>query len=579
MIDPILRNRVVSRVQAAVDEAEATFRSGAASPSIRDGETAVALFLPDGGVWCEGSGSAPFLAACLRVWMRVVADGENRDDAVTLLSNDPYAGGGTVCDLRMARPISLPDGEHAWIAAVAHYPDPGGRTVGGTAPGARSVHEEGVRVPLTAGTESVLSMLGANTRMPRAFRADLQAQDAALETGRSRLDDLGGTIGWASILEVGLDARDGARRAFAEARTALKPGRVVRRDRLEGDGTEGTRHLCLAAVISGDGLGLDFDGSASRSPGPTNCSRDSAVAACLAGVRAIFPEIPPAGVEPEDLEIRVPDGSLLDATFPAAVGGTSEVLAERVASLVVEALSETVHGRGRACDGGGGNVIVLEGTSDGRPYALRLVAGSGGGASGNGDGLTNVDPATRLSAFPPVEAIEDAFPVRVIRMETRAGSGGAGRYRGGDGAVLEIASLVPDGRLTVYADRGSRGAGGHHRGGRGSTSTVEVFTDGHWQPLPGRCQSVPIGAGDRVRVSTAGGGGYGHPYERAIRLVSDDVRSGRLTRKDAARRHGVVYTSAEARDYDSAKTFKLRSHRLTSADVDDFLDEIEALDE
>ena len=337
----------------------------------------------------------------------------------------------------------------------------------------------------------------------------------------------------------------------------------------------------MTLTVSADGILVDFDGSGTRSTGPTNCSRASTVASVICAFRHLFPEVPACGFSIEDLEIQVPHGSLLEATFPAAVGGTSDVLADRIVSLVIEALSRSVSGRGRACDAGSGNVIALESQSGSFPFGLRLVVGAGGGASGRGDGLVNTDATTRHSGFPSIEALERAYPVRVTCSEMRAGSGGAGRYRGGDGTTFEVENLSPHASLTVYADRFLRGSGGHHRGGRGETTEIEMFVDGHWlrPDRAGRLQGVTLAAGDRVRIRTAGGGGCGHPYERAIRLLSEDVVSGRLSRKEAAKQHGVVFTSPDARDYDSAKTFKLRSYRLTASDVDDFLDEIEALED
>ncbi len=581
MIDPILQNRIVSRIQAGVDEAEATFRSHAYSPSLSDGESGICLFSPDGSLWAEGSTSAPLQSALLQTWVR---EQEARLDrgAGILLSNDPYTGGGTVCDVKMIAPVAMGDVGTAWIAISGHYPDVGGRTLGGVAPGARSVHEEGVRIPVSPATESVFVLMSANCRFPGILQSDLVAQTTALETARTWMQRLGASHSWPTVHEASESVRVRSRAALDAARAELKEGVYVRRDRLDSDtDEERSVPLELSLEVSEEALILDFQGSGGLSDGPTNCTRASSLAACQCGLRQIFPEIPACGFSIDDLQIRVSHGSLLDASFPTPVGGTSDILADRVASLVVEALSQSVHGRGKACDGGGGNVIVIEQEGGGDPFVLRLVVGSGGGASGRGDGLTNTDSETRFSIFPSVESLERAFPVRVRCSEEREASGGAGRYRGGDGTVFEIESLLPKARLTVYADRFRRGAGGHHRGGRGEKTRVEVWCDGDWRSFPqrGRCQSQELSAHDRVRIQTAGGGGYGHPYERAIRLVSDDVVSERLSRKEAAKRHGVVFTSSSATDYDSAKTFKLRSYRLTSSDVDDFLDEIETLED
>jgi N-methylhydantoinase B len=579
-VDPILQSRIWSRVQAGIDEAEALFRAYAFSPSLSHGETAVCLFFPDGGLWTEGTVSAPLQSALLSSWVSKI--GPRLSPDALLLSNDPYDGGGSLCDIKMIRGINMGSSGTAWLAISGHYPDIGGRTAGGVAPEATSIQEEGLRIPFTAADDSLFIMMAANSRYPEPFLGDTVAQRRALEAGSAWMDRLAASYSWETILEAAQTVRERSQEAYRIARAELRSGAYVRYDRLDDGACSDTfLRLEVAVDVSPDLIQLDFAGSADRSDGPTNCTKASVVAASLCGVRQIFPEIPACAFAIDDLEIRVPSCSLLDAVYPTPVGGTSSVLAERVASLVLEALSQAVHGRGRACDGGGGNVLVMEGQNTGLPFSLRLVAGSGGGASGRGDGLLNSDPITRLSVFPSVESLERSYPVRVTRYTAREGSGGSGRYCGGEGTLLEIEALAEQTRLTIYMDRFDRGAGGHHRGGRGSTSMINVCVNGRWQSPPGhgRCQNLVLLPGDRISLQSAGGGGYGHPYERAIRLVSEDVVSGRLTRKLAAKQHGVVYTSPEARDYDSAKTFKLRSYRLTSSDVDDFLDEIETLED
>jgi N-methylhydantoinase B len=582
MIDPILQSRVWSRVQAGLDETEAVFRSHALSPSLAEGETAICLFFPDGRVWAEGTESAPYLSALLSTWVSFLGSRLPTDPQGVWVSNDPYDGGGSLSDLKMVRAIPMGSSGVGWVAVGGVCADIGGRTAGGLAPEAESVQEEGFRIPLSAASDSLYRLAAANSRYPESFAADIAAQEQAVLSACEWIESLADGFSWDVVVSASQSVSERSRKALALAKAELSEGSYIRRDRLDDDGGANSfRSLVVTAGVTDDLMILDFEGSAEQSVGPTHCTRESVLAACGVAIRQVFPEIPACAFPIGNLEIRVPSGSLLDAHYPTPVGGTTAVLAERIASVVLEALSQSVHGRGRACDGGGGNVLVLEGQDRGRPFSVRLIVGSGGGASGRGDGLDNSEPATRYSIFPSVEALERRYPVRIRQYTERDESGGAGRYRGGAGTIFELESLVSDARLTVYADRSQRGAGGHHRGGRGATARVEVSLGGQWRSLSeaGQRQNIKLAAGDRVRLHTAGGGGYGHPYERAIRLISDDVVSGRLTRKSAAKEHGVVYTSSDARDYDSAKTFKLRSYRLTSSDVDDYLDEIETLED
>ena len=578
-MDAVLRSRIASRVQAGADEAETTFRVLGDHSGIASGETAVGLFFSDRSRWVEGSSSAPFLSALLEEWIDVTEDRLPQAGTI-LLSNDPYDGGGTLCDVLAVSAVPV-DSDVCWVAAAGHYPDLGGRTVGGIAPAARSIHEEGVRVSLAEANGGLLDLMSANARDPETVRNSLEAQIQCLGVFQDWLLGLGETHGWETVESAGRETQERARLALRQARQDLAHGTTVRLDRLDDDiHPRKTRSMRVELSII-DGLStVDFEGTDPCSSGPTNCPISATRAGVRVGYRHLFPEVPACGFSEEGLEIRVPHGSLLDACFPTAVSGTADVLSDRVISLTIEAFSKAVQGRGRACDGGGGNVVAFEGYGEKGVSGTSISVGSGGGASGRGDGLSNTDAPGRFSAFPSVESIERSAPVRVIRYETRTGSGGAGRYRGGDGTILELECLEPGMRVSVYGDRGKRGAAGHHRGSRGDTSQISLFKEGHWQTFDpaGRLQDIALETGDRVRIETAGGGGYGHPYERAIRLLTEDVRAGRMSRKTAAKEHGVVYTSNDARDYDSAKTFKLRSYRLTSSDVDDFLDEIETLE-
>ncbi len=572
--------RIWSRVQAAVDEAEAVFRARAFEASIQGGGTAVLLVGPRELPWTSGSKSTPFLAALLATWMGGHAAMEAADDEV-LLSNDPFAGGCSLCEFRVAIPLDLGDLGVAWLASAGHYPDIGGRVPGGVCPDAWDIAQEGVRVPrLRLGTDSFaepssIDLIAANTRDPAIFRGSLLAQISALSAGASRIRTLMDRIGPKSLVEAAERVRAGAQRSLDEALASFSPGTYVCRDRLDDPVSGRPVRLVTTARVEVGQIRLSFEGSEGR-PGATHCPFSAVQAGCVAGLRQLLPDVPTSADFESVISVARPEGTYLDARFPQAVSGGNEV-AGRVVSGVIEALSQAVHGRGSAVDAGGGNLVVVEGHDRGEPFTLRLSVGSGGGASGRGDGLVNIGAPPRRGVFPAIETIERMYPVRVTRYERRVGSGGPGRYRGGDGTLIEF-RVDTDSRLTLYVDRGERGAGGHHRGARGSTADVRVHTDGHWMTPPRKVEGFALKAGDRVRLETAGGGGYGHPYERSIRLLSEEVSSGVLTRKEAALHHGVVFRSESLLDYDSAATFKLRSFRLTSADVESLLDEIDEME-
>lgn len=578
MIDP---TRVWPRLQGAVDEVDAVFRARAFDPSIHGGDTAAVLLGPDRVPWASGTKSTPFLTALLGTWLGDSVSASEIQDRQVVLSNDPFDGGCSLSDVRVATPITLESFGVAWLASAGHYPDIGGRVPGGVCPDAWDVAQEGIRIPTLRVAEqfvpdtSTIGVLGANTRNPVAFKGNLLAQITALAAGVDRLQSMIDRFGPDRLVEAATGARAGSQSVLEEALASFSPGTYVCRDRLDNPDRERPIQLVTTARVEDGRIQLSFDGSDLK-PGSAACPFSAVRAGCVAGLRQLLPDVPASVDLNTVMSIARPKGSYLDAVFPQAVSGGNEV-AGRVASGVIEALSQAVHGRGSGADAGGGNLAVLEGHHRGKPFFLRLAVGSGGGASGRGDGLINVGAPPRRGAFPAIEAIERDYPLRILRYERRGGSGGAGRYRGGDGTILEF-QVETEARLALYVDRGDRGAGGHSRGARGSTAKVRVHTNGHWQTPPTKVEAYGLQSGDRVRLETAGGGGYGHPYERAIRLLSEDLSANVLTRRTAALQHGVLFRSEATLDYDSAATFKLRSYRLTSADVEALVDEIEEME-
>lgn len=588
-LDKITSGHVWSRVQAAADEMEATLRRQAFSSALaKEGDCAAVVFGANGTAWTQGSRSNPFQAALLSVWTRAWRGWEQTAEEGTLwVSNDPYEGGSSLSDIRMCAPIFFEGEQVGLLGCSGHLSDIGGRTAGGVSPGATDVQQEGIRICPTVvarkwtPVDDVFRLLVDNSRFPDEMRGDLIAFVDGLKAGAERMSHLFERYGQTVVTTVEEDVRTHAENTTAVALGEIQNGVYTCKDRLDGDGlVDEPLHLFSRIDCSSDGLKFDFQGTSGSATGPMNVPADAVEAACLVAFRHVFPELPMHGAVSECLKVNHVSGSLLDARFPMSVGGSSAEVVPRIVTLCVEGLSQGVHGRAM---GGGGGVtrVIIQGHSGYGPYRMCLALGSGGGASGKGDGLCNGDGSTRFTCFQDLEALETQFPIRILSYGLRPGSGGAGRYLGGCGCNLVFELLEGPGWLTLFGDRFTRGPGGTHRGTRGRTAEVRIWRNGHWQGLPHRTkvEGLLLQAGDRVRVATAGGGGYGHPFERAIRLVSKDVKFGHLSLREAALRHGVLFTCDQATDFDSAQTFKLRSYRLTAADVEGILDDIECLDD
>ena len=590
VVDALTLTRVWARVQAAADEAEAVFRREAFSTGLSvEGECASVVFGPDGTAWTQGSQSNPFQSALLETWIMAWRGWElSAEPGTVYVSNDPYCGGSSLCDLRMVAPFFVGGQRAGLMTCAGHLGDLGGRAVGGVSPGATDVQQEGVRltpVMIAQGwrlDRGLVDLLAANSRFPEAFLGDFQAMVDGLQAGVRRMEALFARFGTQVVMGSVACVAAHTQEAMAATVAEIQEGDYLCRDRLDGDGVvDAPIWLRTCVRVDAGRVHFDFRGSSGPTLGPMNCSADAVRAACLVALRHLFPEVPRHGAVWECLDVTVAEASFLDARFPRAVGGATPEVVARILCGALEALSQGVHGRGVAGSGSGASLLILQGIQDGDPYLMRLTLGGGGGASGKGDGLSNGDSGTRFTELPPLERIEREYPIRVETYALRPGSGGAGRYLGGMGTVFEFEVLEGPAFLTLFCDRFRRGPGGLQRGARGEVARVQIFREGHWQHLPhqGKVEHLRLERGDRVRIETAGGGGYGHPYERAIRLVSRDVQSGILSRRAAALAHGVIFHSTGVMDYDSAQTFQLRSYRLTAADVEGIVDDIEEMED
>jgi N-methylhydantoinase B len=359
----------------------------------------------------------------------------------------------------------------------------------------RTLDQEGVLIEPQPFAEAQIEAIIARMRQPAERRADLRAQLAANVVGARRLEGLARRLGperLATALESVLDY--GERRARA-AIAALGDGVREARDVVEAPDRD--LELRVRASVEGERLVLDFAGSAAQHDGNLNCPLAVTRSACYFAVRVLTdPETPPNAGAYRPIEVRAPEGSLLHARRPAAVAAGNVETSSRVADLVLGAF-------GRALGQGTMNNVTLGNAR----FSYYETIGGGQGACPDADGPSGVHVAMSNTLNTPVEALERAYPLRVVRSELRRGSGGAGAFRGGDGIVRELEALEPM-ELSLIGERrrhAPRGADGGGDGARGRDTL-----DG--EPLPGKV-TVAMAAGSRLRIETPGGGGCG--LERA----------------------------------------------------------------
>jgi N-methylhydantoinase B len=428
-----------------------------------------------------------------------VLDCEHAPDRVWIL-NDPYAGGTHLPDITVITPVFAGGsaGEAggqliAFAANRAHHADVGGPTPGSMPADSETLEDEGVVIEPRVLDEDALKELSEQMRQPAQRRADLRAQLAAGRVGARRLLELHDRVGLEKLQEAFNEVLDYAERRTRSCLSELEDGCREARDVLEA--REGDLEIVLSATVSGDELKLDFTGTADQHEGNLNCPMAVTRSACYFAIRVLTdPDIPPSAGAYRPVEVIAPEGCLLNARSPAAVVGGNVETSSRVADLVLRAF-------GRAVGQGTMNNLTL-GSEDVVYYE---TIGGGQGACPDGDGPSAVHVAMSNTLNTPIEALELEFPLRMVEYSVRRGSGGRGRFSGGDGVIRELEALAPldYSLITERRRHPPPGACGGDAGACGRN-----LLDG--EELPAKAIGK-LEEGQRLRVETPGGGGYGDP--------------------------------------------------------------------
>jgi len=497
-MDPITLQVLVGGLRAACEEMGASLIRSAYSANIKERhDCSTALFDAAGELVMQAE-HIPVHLGSMPDAVAAVLDLEQRPGQSWVL-NDPYRGGTHLPDITLILPVF--DGERllGFAASRAHHADVGGPTPGSMPAFSRSLDEEGVVIPPTVADEDTLADLASRMRAPRQRLADLRAQQAANRVGELRLGELRERLG-GETLRAGMAAI----LAYSERRThaalaELPDGTYRAEDVLEGDwnGEERDLRLQLEATIAGDSLRLDFGGSVAQVEGNLNCPLSVTKSAAFFAVRVLTdPEGPPSAGAHRPIEVTAPEGSILNARYPAAVVAGNVETSSRVADLVLAALSQARPGPAQ----GQGTMNNLTLAGEGFTYYETL--GGGQGACPDADGPSAIHVAMSNTLNTPTEALEGEFPLRVRQLSLRRGSGGEGRHRGGEGIVREIEALAPM-RFSLITERRRHPPRGRGEGEDGAPG-VNLLDEA---PLPSKTAG-DLRPGDRLRVETPGGGGW-----------------------------------------------------------------------
>jgi N-methylhydantoinase B len=491
MLDPVELQIVTGALRAACAEMGVVLIRSAHSSNIKERRDAsTALFDADGEMVMQAE-HIPVHLGAMPAAVAAVLD-QAHAPSVSWILNDPFAGGTHLPDITVITPIFVSGRHLGFAASRAHHADVGGRVPGSMPAHSHTLREEGVVISPRPLDERAIEELVAQMRQPAERRADLRAQLAANRTGAQRLAELAHRVGLDRLRDATDAVLDYAERRTRACLTALPDGIFTATDVLEAP--EGDLELRLRATLAGDRLILDFAGSAPQHQGNLNCPLAVTRSACLFSARVLTdPEIPPSAGAYRPIEVRAPEGTVVNARPGAAVAAGNVETSSRVADLVLAAF-------GRA--GGQGTMNNL--TLGNSLFSYYETLGGGQGACPDADGPSGVHVAMSNTLNTPIEALEREFPLRVTEYALRRGSGGAGLHRGGDGVVREIEALE-EMTFSLIAERRRhppRGAQGGEPGLPGRDSLGG-------EPLPSKATGT-LHAGERLRIETPGGGGFGH---------------------------------------------------------------------
>ena len=556
-LDAITLSVIQAGLQQVCDEMDLTFSRAAFSPVIAEAnDRSDGIYsAEDGSLIAQGLGGLPVFVGVMqystRTIIEMIADGRvlPPEPGDIYIVNDPYLGGTHLMDVRFAMPVYRHGKIFCWLSNTGHWPDIGGAVPGGFSASATAVEQEGLRLPpvklFKKGVmdPEIHAIIASNIRVADQRIGDIKAQAAALLVGEERLNELVDRYGdetvTAAIGELRRRSADQMRARIAN----IPDGTYRSKAFVDSDGVvNAPLTIALAVEKKGETLIFDFAGSSPPCAGPMNSVLATTLSSVYLAVRHIFPDVPLSAGAFEPLTVKRPEGTFLDAKYPRPVSGCAAEVSQRIAEAVFAALVLAMPDKVTAAPAGSSGNFALGGhdPARGRDFVMYQISGGGYGGSLGGDGISNGCSTIGISKSPPVEVMEQAFPILYRHYALHEGSGGAGKHRGGFGLSYEVELLRGEARASFVMDHGRTGPLGALGGADGGVNRVKVFRGGkeHVPPHLSKEQDIPLKAGDRVQVNTPGGGGYGDPLQRDRALVRRDVAMGYFSESEARDRFG-----------------------------------------
>src|SRR5882724_13475010 len=550
-IDPIELAVFKSATHSIAEEMGAALRRTSFSPNIKERrDYSCAVFDFAGRVIAMGDHMPVHLGS---IPMSVAAAVEHSalEPGDLVMLNDPFRGGTHLPDItlvmpvyvgrvkgsgRLWRPLHRTTKPDFYVASRAHHADVGGTYPGSMGP-CREIYQEGLRIPpvkIMRGGEivpDVLALLLNNVRTPEEREGDLGAQIAACQTGARRLGEVCGRYGLARTKRASGELLDYSEEMMRSFLCSVPAGTYRAEDFLDNDGVD-DRPVRIAVTVRVQGrsgkssrrtkrpaaITIDFTGSDPQVQGAVNAVVAITVSASFYVFRCLVREdVPATAGLMRPIEVIAPGGTVVNARPPAAVAGGNVATSQRIVDVLLRALAQAIPDRIPAAASGTMNNLTIGGIDPrtGEPFAYYETIAGGMGARPVKAGVSGVHTHMTNSLNTPAEALEYAYPLRVRRYSLRAGSGGEGKFCGGDGIVREI-EVLTDCEVTLLADRRSRGPWGLAGAADGAPGKAFITRqDGSIESMPAKF-STRLRKGERITIESPGGGGWGAPQTQPI---------------------------------------------------------------
>ena len=550
-MDPVTLAILKGRLEQIADEMDATLFRSAFNPIIAEAHDASHGIYDaiTGETLVQGKSGLPIFVGVMAFAVKAVIDKVARDggleDGDVYIFNDPYDGGTHLSDFRLVKPIYRNGEVFCYLASVGHWHDVGGNVPGNYNPEATECFQEGMLIPpvklFSAGVlnSDIVDILSSNSRLPNSLYGDMNGQINALDLGKQRLNDLLDHYGEDNIKKALSLLKMRADRMMRDHLSALPNGTISVEDFLDNDGVNDVAlRLAVDMTIEDERLIIDFSRSSPACAGPVNISRSTTIAASYVALKHIFTDVPANAGVLQPVDFIIPEDSFLSVKAPKPVGGYTETIL-RLIDVLFQAFEHIAPERVNGCAYGTINALSIAGhRKNGSRWVMFSFFGGGHGGHPEGDGLNHGNAPISTATIPPLEILEAAYPVAFTQWALRPDSGGAGKHRGGLGAIYEIELLEKSATAFLFGERGKFPPPGVVNGGPGAVNKFyydsdedDAVNNKKSPPLVSKITGIKLRKGQKVRLETPGGGGYGKPADRLQHLIDNDMAQGYISKE------------------------------------------------